>query len=577
MASSWDDYFQSPATPAAPVTGSSTAGWDDYFAGTPPGQINPPSGTTLAASPQISGPARYGLGGLSALAKGAAIGLGIPGDLESAAVGGLNALGAGLPTSGGPWNTGTVLPTSSTLLEGTGRLGLTDRADLVPGYGENPTSERYGAAALQGVGSAVPTLALGGPVATTLAAGGAGGLAGEAAHSLLPGVSAAPVVAGTAAGLGVQGVASILASRSIPAIARSIGSSETWDQAGTAAQASARDWLVSTLPTKQAAAWAPVDAAIPASAGTPLTNFESALAGITSKAGSLQPVVDALSSKLPGNLQDILQNKTLVGLGISPSWSDVQQLRSAVGNAMSNPQVVKDIPAQQLSQLYAALTKDMEATATRQGAGDLFSAANAESTRLYGIAEGPMAKLVAGAKASADDPLAGKAAKSLITAGNTTGSDLGALRGEIPSAVDELASAHLLQSPSGWTKLSPEAQTALVPDLQTRARIDRAVASSTSPPPSLKDLHWLQYLAGGEIGRDVIGPALASHFPSLASPELGAATAAAGFLAPLAVRGASAVIRNPRLLRTPLAGAAGGSNALFPNPNDPNQLSSAGQ
>jgi hypothetical protein len=540
-----------------------------------------PTGTAVSAAPQQTGLQRYVAGAGSALAKGVAVGLGLPGDLESGAgaVGNWLAPKLGLThtaadLTGGPLDSvlaasqGLHLPTSRNLTDLTGGLGLTDRSDLVPGFGPSPEAERLGNAAIEGVGTALPMLPIGGMASplTTLASGASAGAAGEAAHELLPDSKLAPIAAGLAAGTGVQGLKSLLSGDVPERVAKALGTSSTLQDAGIAAQDSAREWLAKTLPAKVSDAWAPVDKAMASGAAVPLTNFTSTLKDITTDAGTMQPLVKMLRPSAPERLLDALVNKTPVGVGVSPSWQEAAKLRTAIGDAMQDPKIFNDVGSENLKKLYAGITADMQPVAASRGVGDAFTSANAETSRLYNLAEGPMSKLVSGAKPSASDPQPEVAAKRLLAGAKTGGSDLATLRGEMPDAVDELAAAHLRTSPEQWKKLSPEGQEALVPSADHRSMLADALpdknAKPSAPASALHALvgegvsHALSVLAGHLYGAE----------PNSLLP--GAMGDLVGLAAPSVWRGIKETVKNPRLARQPLVGAAAGSNALLPNPND---------
>lgn len=530
-----------------------------------------PAKTEASAAPaQISGvlraPAMLG----SELVKGLDIGLGFPGDLAAAAHAGAQRLGA---LDLDPLH--YLLPTSQGLTELTGRLGLTDRSDLIPGWGDNPTLERFGAAAARGAGAAVPSIPLGGEgtLTPTLLAGAGGGLgdeAGQEAHGGAAGGTLLGLLTGAFTGklgtvaqrglslargeLGPMGQtfsASGLPWRSpaltseapltslapfapreathadiagqLSSTASSLGSSVTLQDAGSYAQRQARDWLATTLPAKEALAWGPVDKAIPADAPTPLTNFSGVLKAMTSKGGSLAQLVSQLQPALPAQLYKNLQ-KTLGSLtGEAPSWQDVRALRSAIGAAMSEPSIAPRAGAKNLTTLYAAITQDLGATAQAHNAGDLFSAANAESTRLHSFAENIIGKMVSGKTPSPqNDPVPEKVAGDFLNPARLKkgGSDLATLNSELPDVTNELSAAwlHQLTQPKTgtvgggltktWAGVSPEAKAALFPPaVRSKLEALNAVASrlgslpAASPPSSFAahggGIGTLLSLAGG--------------------------------------------------------------------------------
>lgn len=566
-----DQFLAGVVEPTPPAPPGASTDVDQFLSSIaePRAGASVPATSVSSAPPELTGASRYLGLGRYVVGRGLALGLGTPGEVENL----VNTYGV-QPTTrffGGQGEaldpyTGsypTFFPRVSNILGAESQLGLLPGAELNPGAGPYPEAEKLGTAAGIGLVSAIPSILAGAPPIQTATAGGLGGLAGEVASEALPGNPLAPPLAGLAAGIGTSVAASALASTNLRSIASSLGSSSTVQQAGEAMQQSARSWLSSTLPSKLAAAWAPVDAAIPPATVTPLTNFSSALSGITRSAGTLQPLVDALTSTGPKRLEQILNNLP----STQTTWGDVKQLRSAVGDAMANPQTVKDIPQTNLAHLYAALTQDMQQTAASVGASDVFNAANAESTRLYNLAEGPVAKVVSGPKADlANDPAPEAVASRFLSGGKRGATDLAALRTEIPSAVDELAAAHLTSTPQNWAKLAPEAQAALIPDKAVRDRVSSLVATTAGTPVNLADQHLLSSLVGGEIMAPIGEHLLNYAYPGLMSNDLvQAGGLAAGALAPVLARNAARIWENPASLRTPLVGTMAGSNPLWPS------------
>lgn len=182
-----------------------------------------------------------------------------------------------------------------------------------------------------------------------------------------------------------------------------------------------------------------------------------------------------------------------LGSPTAPSWQAVRTLRSSIGEAMSNPVVLRDIPRQHLEQLYATITDDLKTTAETHGVGDEFDQANKASRVLRGFAEGPLAKIIDGPKVSSDPAFApGKVASSLLSSGRSSGQVLEALRSEpsLSRGVDELAAAHLRTTAgrsAAWTSLSPNAREALLPDAGERNSLDALLADKAAIPASQRE------------------------------------------------------------------------------------------
>jgi hypothetical protein len=407
-------------------------------------------------------------------------------------------------------------------------------------------------------------------------------------------------------------------------IAHGLGGSTTVQEAGEAMQAHARDWLTHTMPGKIRDAWTPLDQTIPPTASSQLPAFQQALRDINTSAGALEPVNALLKPGLPkaiGKTLDNIQGMDDLSLDgpISNSpdftWGNIKVLRSSLGDAMSDPKTVAAIGAKNLSKLYATLSSDMRGIAAEHGATDLFDNANQESSRLYGLAEGPVAKIVAGPRASAADPAPEKVAGSFLAGGKRGASDLAALRTEMPEAVNELGASFLRTSPGKWTSLSPEAKATLVPnsdhaqaldevltaadlarthagdsistaaaqhaataaDARTGAKAGKftldesvrnaqkeaaAAKQSMEPKTSLGEhvVNGLSSLAGATVGPDISAIALrAMDFPGsdIVHQAIGGVL---GFMAPKLVRGAVNLGTNPGATILPATGALSGGS-----------------
>lgn len=273
-----------------------------------------------------------------------------------------------------------------------------------------------------------------------------------------------------------------------------LGSSTTPQQAGNNLQDAARKWLTTDFPAKKAAAWAPVDAQIPASTPVALGAFGQALASIRGNAGVLQPLADSMGGAMVRRVSDALSNVEAgqqLGVVAPTTWADVRQLRTTLGDAMANPQTTRDIGAQNLAHLYATATQDLRTTAQAISpeAVAAFDAANAETTRLFDIAQGPMAKVVDSPTKSLMDPKPENVVTSLLAGGKKGATDLAVLRQELPDATNDLT--HYAVKDGKWTGLAPEAKEALVPDPGIRGDLDVAhstIASATDAAEAAKDV-----------------------------------------------------------------------------------------
>lgn len=306
-----------------------------------------------------------------------------------------------------------------------------------------------------------------------------------------------------------QAASEALASASIDTVASGLAPKiSTLEEAGRVAQGEARTWISKVLPAKLETSWKPVNDLVPGDTAGELFGFAKALRSIDTSSGSLEPLATLLKPSIPARLRQVFEDvfETPAGTkGTPPSqvkstildeygnpivkeipgkpgtpitWEDMQKLRTTLGDAMSNPQIIRDVGQQNLAQLYATLTSDMRAVAANRGALKPFDQANAESVRLYNLAEGPMAELVASAKATAEDKLPGAVAARLLAQGKLDSGHLSALRDEIPLGADALAAAAVRTG--AYHSLEDSARAALVPDPNHRGLLTSAKSIADS-------------------------------------------------------------------------------------------------
>ncbi len=264
-----------------------------------------------------------------------------------------------------------------------------------------------------------------------------------------------------------------------------LGKSSTLQEAGTNLQDSAREWMTKTFPEKMLAVAKPLAEKVPEATPTELNNFSSALTSINKKAGSLQPLVDVLTKAVPRQLEKGLEagEEASALIGANPTWGEARTLRSAIGDAMKDPELISKIGESNLQMLYRAVTQDLTKTAKANGAEDLWTAYNAESTRLHNFASNVLGKVVSATDKAQESIKPEDAAAAVLAGGKKGATDLAALRAEIPGAVDELGAAQLRlikNSPTAWEKsLSPEARQILVPDVRLRSGLDDSLRGMT--------------------------------------------------------------------------------------------------
>ncbi len=405
----------------------------------------------------------------------------------------------------------------------------------------------------------------------------------------------------------------------LQSVRQKLGASQTLQEAGAILQDHARDWLTNVMPEKMSELWGNVDSMIPKETTVPRNNLAQALQSLNVKGGSNQELIDAFGIGLPKGIQKIVEG----GLDNLPeqSWQDAQRLRTYIGSLRGNPAIAEAIPKKNLAALYSAQTADMQQALENVGpqAQAAFAHANEESSKLFALRNGPIAKIVSGPNPSlANDPAPGDVAAKLLSGASRDGTTLGALREAIPGAVDELAAAHLSQ-PKAWTGLAPEAKAQLVPDVADRQALDNAFALRAQTEAAnaaalasakadhsqtmakaladarneilqkslaVRDLNQKAQAASAataeakaalpakseglntkDIVHSLMGPEIGSALgalghslvPGLTDLQGGAAGLLVGAAAPLAGRAIKNIVKNPSTIRYPIGGALGAS------------------
>lgn len=507
-----------------------------------------PSATTTIAPPVVRWPAGVG----EAAVEGLALAAGTPGDISQL---GREYVGNPIRQAVGyPPSEEQFFPTSEDFLRRANQLGLTGN----PALEAQSPQERLLRAGVRGGVAAAPLALMGQPILPVLAGGAGGALASQGAQELgLP--RGIQTTAGIVAGSASQASASALG-RNVSHVARDLGASQDLQTAGTHLQREAADWMGQTLPQRLSDAWAPVDALIPASTPTSLTNFQSTLGAINTSAGTLQPLVERLRPALPAGLARLLSG-TPAGTGAPVEWSEVQALRSALGDAKSSPKIIQDIGAQNLDRLYASVSEDMRsaAGAVSPEALGAFNSANADSHQLYNLAERVFGRIVREPDdlLSPANPDPGRMASTLLAHGRKDASTLQALRSEVPQGVDELAAAHIRTSPDGraWAGLSQQSQEALVPSARDRAILD---ALQSQPSTADRLLRRSASQLGAWLGADV--GALAQNALGMQGHPLVAEAAGGlvGAAVPASLRVARRAVTNPLSIAPPILGSEAG-------------------
>lgn len=271
-------------------------------------------------------------------------------------------------------------------------------------------------------------------------------------------------------------------------IASTFGKAKTPQEAGEATQTRAKAWYEKDFDKKLEEAKKPLKAALDQKPTAELSDYEGTLNSILEKAPSLQTSLDELTSGLSKNLKKALRpeaekDAALAELGgvenaaaaqaVAVPVADAMKLRSALGNLMKNPTLLKGTDPTHIDALYAALSKDIGRSLEKVGGSEAWTAYNAESTRLYQFAGNVVSKLIKSGKENQESILPGKAVRNLLSTAKDDGTELAALRAEMPEAADAIA-AFALREPGAFAGLSPEAKIALVPDAIKRQSLEVA-------------------------------------------------------------------------------------------------------
>lgn len=219
--------------------------------------------------------------------------------------------------------------------------------------------------------------------------------------------------------------------------AAKLGPSTNAQAAGDALQTAARDWKDTVFPQREAAAWAPVDAAMGNAVVDP-AHYRTALTSLTGKLAALPETQKAL---LPPRIQQMLDAINVdVPQGSTISWPQAQQLRSAIGKVMGVPEIAQSVGKDQLKAAYGGISQDMKASATANGADAAFANANAVSTAGHAFIDNHLSKIIRSNNPAQETIAPERAAQTVLGSGDTT---LQALRQEMPAAVDQLAAYKL--------------------------------------------------------------------------------------------------------------------------------------
>lgn len=164
-------------------------------------------------------------------------------------------------------------------------------------------------------------------------------------------------------------------------IADDFNPSASGERAGRAVEKGVDQFVRNVNATRRALYW-DADRHIPTTTQVPLTNTQQALANLTAltpgaestTAALVNPKINALAQTIG---EDLMAAKAARATGIP--YSAVKDIRSRIGEELSEFTLSTDKPTAQYKQLYAALSRDMEGAARAQGPAAMQAAKRANN------------------------------------------------------------------------------------------------------------------------------------------------------------------------------------------------------
>jgi len=160
---------------------------------------------------------------------------------------------------------------------------------------------------------------------------------------------------------------------------------------GEAITSGIRNTFLPSFRQGSSAVWNRFDSYVPGGTEVPINNTQAVLANLTEKVPDIPALSRVLStpkvSEIAGAISEatgapVPRQVSILGVDGNPistitlggpvansalPFSAIRQLRSAIGERLSNPSLVSDIPYADLKQLYGALSRDMEGAARASG------------------------------------------------------------------------------------------------------------------------------------------------------------------------------------------------------------------
>jgi hypothetical protein len=262
--------------------------------------------------------------------------------------------------------------------------------------------------------------------------------------------------------------------RALDDTAAGYGNATTLQEAGTTLQAESRAWMNQWRQAQEAAENA-VAARVPPTAPVDLAPVNQVLTAATTRMPGLPTVAGIHDNPTFQRLRTALAQDAPTGRS---TWGDIRQWRSAVGEELEQSLLSGDGNQAAWRQLYGALSRSLGDTAFANNAHQEWAAANQVTSQGHQFVENVVGKLINARNPASNTIAAEDAARAAMRGANAGGTNLQAIRQEMPAAVDDLAALKLRQSAMsrggaeevsprtlvselGPRKLAPEARDAL--------------------------------------------------------------------------------------------------------------------
>lgn len=151
----------------------------------------------------------------------------------------------------------------------------------------------------------------------------------------------------------------------LQAAANNLSRNASAERAGRAVERGTDAFAGNTKAVKRALYWN-ADRFIPQSTQVPLANTWQAIVKLTTPTPGAAATTGALINPRVQQLRQTLEQDLAAGNGQIP-YEALKRIRSDIGEAISDFSLSPDTPTRELKQLYASLSRDMEAAARAQG------------------------------------------------------------------------------------------------------------------------------------------------------------------------------------------------------------------